>query len=72
VKISAGYCAGPSICDCGNAAGWDVFLGETLPPLATGYGDEEFARHAIDAAQQQCRHTRAAMLAALDSATGSD
>lgn len=51
----------------GEARDWDVFLGETLPPLATAFGDEEVARHALGAAQEQCKRARAAMLASLAS-----
>ena len=51
----------------GEVRDWDVFHHETLPPLATAYGDEAVARHLTGAAKQHCDHARAAMREALAS-----
>ena len=51
----------------GETRDWDVFHGETLPPLATAYGDEVVARHVIGAAKLHRQQARATMREALAS-----
>ena len=51
----------------GEARDWDVFHGETLPPLVTAYGDKAVARHISDAVKQHRDRARTAMREALES-----